>query len=185
MYENEGQSFENIVIPFSDGIKTLNVVTNLKKAYETRGKVLATSFEKNIVLAIIDDIWKEHLREMDELKSSVQNAAYEQKDPLLIYKFESFELFKTLLGKINREIVPFLFKGTLPEQAPTSFKRNLAPPKPEANLKTGRDEIGAPRQPGVPNTEQEKPMPVKVEDKIGRNDPCPCGSGKKYKNCHG
>ncbi len=185
VYENEGQSFENIVIPFSDGIKTLNVVTNLKKAYETRGKVLATSFEKNIVLAIIDDIWKEHLREMDELKSSVQNAAYEQKDPLLIYKFESFELFKTLLGKINREIVPFLFKGTLPEQAPTSFKRNLAPPKPEANLKTGRDEIGAPRQPGVPNTEQEKPMPVKVEDKIGRNDPCPCGSGKKYKNCHG
>lgn len=185
VYENEGQTFENIVIPFSDGIKTLNVVTNLKKAYETRGKILATSFEKNIVLAIIDDIWKEHLREMDELKSSVQNAAYEQKDPLLIYKFESFELFKTLLGKINREIVPFLFKGTLPEQAPTSFKRNIAPPKPEANLKTGRDEIGAPRQPGVPNTEQEKPMPVKVEDKIGRNDPCPCGSGKKYKNCHG
>ena len=185
VYENEGQTFENIVIPFSDGIKTLNVVTNLKKAYETRGKVLATSFEKNIVLAIIDDIWKEHLREMDELKSSVQNAAYEQKDPLLIYKFESFELFKTLLGKINREIVPFLFKGTLPEQAPTSFKRNIAPPKPEANLKTGRDEIGTPRQPGVPNTEQEKPMPVKVEDKIGRNDPCPCGSGKKYKNCHG
>ena len=185
VYENEGQSFENIVIPFSDGIKTLNVVTNLKKAYETRGKVLATSFEKNIVLAIIDDIWKEHLREMDELKSSVQNAAYEQKDPLLIYKFESCVLFKTLLGKINREIVPFLFKGTLPEQAPTSFKRNLAPPKPETNLKTGRDEIGAPRQPGVPNTEQEKPMPVKVDDKIGRNDPCPCGSGKKYKNCHG
>jgi preprotein translocase subunit SecA len=185
VYENEGQTFENIVIPFSDGIKTLNVVTNLKKAYETRGKILSASFEKNIVLAIIDDIWKEHLREMDELKSSVQNAAYEQKDPLLIYKFESFELFKTLLGKINREIVPFLFKGSLPEQAPTSFKRNIAPPKPEANLKTGRDEIGAPRQPGVPNTEQEKPMPVKVEDKIGRNDPCPCGSGKKYKNCHG
>jgi len=185
VYENEGQSFENIVIPFTDGIKTLNVVTNLKKAYETKGKILSTSFEKNIVLAIIDDLWKEHLREMDELKSSVQNAAYEQKDPLLIYKFESFELFKTLLGKINREIVPFLFKGALPEQAPTSFKRNYAPPKPDANLKTGRDEIGSPRQPGVPNAEQEKPMPVKVEEKIGRNDPCPCGSGKKYKNCHG
>ncbi len=185
VYENEGQSFENIVIPFSDGIKTLNVVTNLKKAYETRGKILAVSFEKNIVLAIIDDLWKEHLREMDELKSSVQNAAYEQKDPLLIYKFESFELFKSLLGKVNREIIPFLFKGSLPEQAPTSFKRNLAPPKPDANLKTGRDEIGSPRQPGVPNAEQEKPMPVKVEEKIGRNDLCPCGSGKKYKNCHG
>lgn len=185
VFENEGQNFENIVIPFSDGIKTLNVVTNLKKAYETKGKVLSTSFEKNIVLAIIDDLWKEHLREMDELKSSVQNAAYEQKDPLLIYKFESFELFKGLLGKVNNEIVPFLFKGSLPEQAPASFKRNYSAQKPDANLKTGRDEIGGPRQPGVPNAEQEKPMPVKVEEKIGRNDPCPCGSGKKYKNCHG
>ena len=106
-----------IPVPFSDGIKTLQVVTNLKDAYETKGKSLATDFEKNITLAIIDENWKDHLRQMDDLKQSVQNASYEQKDPLLIYKFEAFELFKVTIDKINREVLSFLFKGELPNQA--------------------------------------------------------------------
>ncbi len=116
VYENQGDKYERIVVPFTDGTKELKVVTNLKEAYETEGKGLVTDFEKNITLAIIDDSWKDHLRQMDELKQSVQNATYEQKDPLLIYKFESFELFNEMLDKINKEVLSFLFKGELPSQ---------------------------------------------------------------------
>ena len=116
VYENQGDRFERIVVPFTDGTKQLKVVTNLKEAYESEGKELVTDFEKNITLAIIDDTWKDHLRKMDELKQSVQNATYEQKDPLLIYKFESFELFNEMLDKINKEVLSFLFKGELPSQ---------------------------------------------------------------------
>ncbi|MEZ7875855.1 MAG: preprotein translocase subunit SecA, partial [Polaribacter sp.] len=117
VFENEGDKYERIVVPFTDGIKSLQVVTNLKEAYETEGKSLVTDFEKNITLAIIDENWKDHLRKMDELKHSVQNASYEQKDPLLIYKFEAFELFKLTVDEINKEVLSFLFKGELPAQS--------------------------------------------------------------------
>src|SRR5699024_4629309 len=114
VYENQNNRFERIVVPFTDGVKTLKVVTNLKDAYESEGKKLISDFEKNITLAIIDDAWKTHLRKMDELKQSVQLAVHEQKDPLLIYKFEAFELFKSMIDKVNREVISFLYKGELP-----------------------------------------------------------------------
>ena len=162
------------------------MVTNLKDAYESKGKVLISDFEKNVSLAIIDDTWKEHLRQMDELKQSVQNAVYEQKDPLLIYKFESFNLFKTLIDKVNKEIVSFLLKAGLPMQSNVQEERKQA----ETNLQTSRPEMAAPssgnrQNPNQPQQEQQKTQPVRVEQKVGRNEPCPCGSGKKYKKCHG
>ena len=116
VYENNNGQFERIVVPFSDGIKTLNVVTNLTKAYETEGKSLITDFEKNITLAIVDESWKKHLRKMDEMKQSVQLAVHEQKDPLLIYKFEAFKLFKAMIEQVNKDVISFLFKGELPRQ---------------------------------------------------------------------
>jgi preprotein translocase subunit SecA len=116
VFENPTNHFERIVVPFSDGIKTLNVVTDLKKAYENQGKELIKDFEKNITLAIVDEAWKKHLRKMDELKQSVQLAVHEQKDPLLIYKFEALELFRKMVDKMNKEIISFLLKGDLPQQ---------------------------------------------------------------------
>ncbi len=186
VYENQSATFENIVIPFTDGMKTLQVVTNLKETVEQEGDNIGLAIEKSVTLAIIDDTWKEHLREMDELKQSVQNAVYEQKDPLLIYKFESFNLFKTLIDKVNKEIVSFLLKAGLPMQSAVQEERRQA----ETNLQTSRPEMAAPssgdrQNPNQPQQEQQKTQPVRVEQKVGRNEPCPCGSGKKYKKCHG
>ncbi len=191
VYESQSHTYENIVVPFTDGIRNIQVLANLKKAYESNGRELIHAFERNITLGLIDDSWKEHLREMDDLKTSVQGAVYEQKDPLLIYKFESFEMFKKMLEEINKEIMSFLFKGVIAIQDPAGVKEAKAPLKSEmANLKTTKDEYtsshtgggenGAPQQ-----RPQEKVQPVRVEQKVGRNDPCPCGSGKKFKNCHG
>ncbi|MCG2461937.1 preprotein translocase subunit SecA [Flavobacteriaceae bacterium F89] len=141
VYEDSANKFERIVVPFTDGAKTLNVVTNLKDAYESDGKQLVTDFEKNITLAIIDDAWKTHLRKMDELKQSVQLAVHEQKDPLLIYKFEAFELFKDMIDKVNKEVVSFLFKGELPSGNTDEIQeaRNLR--RPKENIKTSKEEI--------------------------------------------
>jgi preprotein translocase subunit SecA len=116
VYQKEGNKFERIVVPFSDGIKTLNVVTDLKKAFDSNGAQLVADFEKNITLAIVDEAWKKHLRKMDELKQSVQLAVHEQKDPLLIYKLEAFKLFSSMLDGVNKEVISFLFKGDLPQQ---------------------------------------------------------------------
>ena len=182
IYENQSQTFENIVTPFSDGIKTLQVVVNLKKAYESKGKELMLSLEKNIILAMIDDAWKEHLREMDELKQYVQNAVYEQKDPLLIYKFDSYKLFKEMIKSVNQEIISFLFKANLPNENSNAVQQARMPGRSDANLKTSRSETFAGS--GAP-AERPKQQPVKAEKTVGRNDPCPCGNGKKYKNCHG
>ena len=113
VYETQRDKFKRIVVPFTDGVKSLQVVTDLEKAYQTNGKQLVTDFEKNISLAIIDDAWKTHLRKMDELKQSVQLAVHEQKDPLLIYKFESFELFKSMIDQVNKDVISFLFKGEI------------------------------------------------------------------------
>ncbi len=188
VYENRGQTIENIVVPFTDGIKQIQITTNLKKAYDSQGKDLVKSFERSVVLALIDDAWKEHLREMDELKQSVQNAVYEQKDPLLIYKFESFELFKQMISTVNKDTLSFIFKGNIPVQASSEdVKEARSMPRNDNKVKTSRPEnsIAGPQGNGMPEMPQAKAQPVRVEQKIGRNDPCPCGSGKKYKNCHG
>ncbi len=182
VYENNGSRYENIAIPITDGKKTLNIVAPIKKCYDTKGKELIVSIEKNLTLALIDDAWKEQLREMDELKQSVQNATYEQKDPLLIYKFESFELFKTMIQNINKEISSFLCLGKLPIQDSSNVKEAKVPHTDMSRLRTSRDE-----QPTAANRTQseEKVQPIRVEKRVGRNDPCPCGSGKKFKQCHG
>jgi preprotein translocase subunit SecA len=177
VHENSGLQYENIAVPVTDGYKTMSVLANLKKAFETQGKEVVLSIEKGITLALIDNAWKEHLREMDDLKQSVQNAAYEQKDPLLIYKFESFELFKRMLQKVNKEIIIFLLKARLPISDPSSVKAAQAPRRTDmSQLNTGRSDLGPDRK---------KVEPVRVEKKVGRNEPCPCGSGKKFKQCHG
>src|SRR5699024_7922653 len=135
VYEDPSNHFERIAVPFTDGTNTLNVATNLEKAYKTDGKQLVTDFEKNITLAIIDDAWKTHLRKMDDLKQSVQLAVHEQKDPLLIYKFEALELFKAMLDEVNKEVISFLFKGELPNQDNTNVQEAPHRP-PKQNLQT-------------------------------------------------
>ena len=182
IYEQKNNAFENILIPFTDGIKSLQVVANLQETFDEKGLNIPESIEKSVTLAIIDDIWKEHLREMDELKQSVQNAVYEQKDPLLIYKFESFNLFKKLIDKINKDIVSFLMKADLPNKTTATEEKaqsNLA------NLETSRPEEVVNNQNQTENNQQRKVQPIRVEQKTERNAPCPCGSGKKYKKCHG
>ena len=182
VYENQSATYENIVIPFTDGLKTLQVVTNLKEAHDTEGSNISEAIEKSVTLAIIDDIWKEHLREMDDLKQSVQNAVYEQKDPLLIYKFESFNLFKSLIGKVNKDIVSFLLKSGLPSQVNARQEQN--PKLQNTNLQMSRPESGV-QNPNNPQQQKPKAQPIRAEEKVNRNAECPCGSGKKYKKCHG
>jgi preprotein translocase subunit SecA len=175
VYEQQSGTYKNIVVPFTDGNKVLQVVVDLEEAYRTEGKKLNEAFEKNIILAMIDDAWKNHLREMDDLKQSVQGAVYEQKDPLLIYKFESFELFRRLLGDMNQEIGAFLFKGNLPSQDPSQVREARSTRSmPDPNMRTGREgennnqntRPGAPQGPSMPrNTE-----PAKADLKISRND---------------
>ncbi len=172
VYEKQGNQFERISVPFTDGVKTLNVVTNLKNAYESEGKGLVTDFEKNISLAIIDDTWKNHLRQMDELKQSVQNASYEQKDPLLIYKFEAFELFKKMLTKVNKEVLSFLFKGELPNQ--NSQQISQATEQKREKVQISKAEFNSPTQETNTNHQtQEQQVTetiIRTERKIGRNE---------------
>ncbi|MFZ0280788.1 MAG: preprotein translocase subunit SecA [Bacteroidales bacterium] len=188
VYERMAHVYENVVVPISDGVRVFQVVTNLKATAESEGKELAKSYEKTVVLATIDEAWKEHLREMDELKQSVQNATYEQKDPLLIYKFESFELFKTMLAKVNKDVVGTLMKGHIPTQDPEQVKeaqrRRQVDMSKYRTSKSDFSQYSSTGGGGGPEKNQ-KVEPVRVEKKVGRNDPCPCGSGKKYKNCHG
>jgi preprotein translocase subunit SecA len=192
VYEKQAATIQNIVIPFSDGNRGIQVIANLKKAHETNGRELVTAFERLITAAMIDDAWKEHLREMDDLKQSVQGAVYEQKDPLLIYKFESFELFKQMMDRTNKEIISFLFKGVIPQQDPNQVKEAKNLPKQDMkNLNANKAAVASTTASRAGLTQQGGPpppqrvQPVRVEQKVGRNDPCPCGSGKKFKNCHG
>jgi preprotein translocase subunit SecA len=188
VYETQSRKYENIALPISDGNKTLRVLAPLEKSYKTKGKELILSIEKGISLGIIDNAWKEHLRELDDLRQSVQGATYEQKDPLLIYKFESFELFQQMLKRINKEVVSFLVKGNLPLESEDDVKEGHRQKSDLSKIKTGRQggETDAQRQAMQQSTSQAKSnAPVRVEKKVGRNDPCPCGSGKKYKHCHG
>jgi preprotein translocase subunit SecA len=192
VYTNPNNNFENIVTPFTDGTRGIQVMANLKKAFDSKGRELVAVFEKTVILAMIDDSWKEHLREMDDLKQSVQNASLEQKDPLVIYKLESFNLFQAMIAKTSKDIISFLMKGGLPVEENNNssqprlqkaqFTQEPIQQKPKEKLVESRSEEEAKEQ-----QEQQRPkqQPVRVEQKIGRNDPCPCGSGKKYKNCHG
>jgi len=182
VYEGNSQ-YENIAIPISDGIKEMQVVANLKKAVENEGQEVILAVEKGVTLSHIDNAWKEHLRELDDLKQSVQTATYEQKDPLLIYKFESFELFKTMVQRTNKEIDSFLVKGNLPGQQADVRQAQARRRTDMSRYKTERTDLLS--QAHSDTQQKEKPQPVKVEKKVGRNDPCPCGSGKKYKQCHG
>ena len=149
-----------------------------------KGNRVINSFEKNVALAIIDEAWKIHLREMDNLKQSVQNAVYEQKDPLLIYKFESFNLFKSMLEKLNIEIVSFLYKANLPIRDPKDVQQAKSLRRPSPKLTASRTDLSN-SNPRDNNGVKPKPQPIRTEKKVGRNEPCPCGSGKKYKQCHG
>ncbi|HPM19490.1 MAG TPA: preprotein translocase subunit SecA, partial [Bacteroidales bacterium] len=187
VYERMSHAYENVVVPISDGYRVFQVVTHLKTTAETEGRELARAYEKTVVLATIDDAWKEHLREMDELKQSVQNATYEQKDPLLIYKFESFELFKTMIAKVNKDVVSTLMKGHIPTQDPEQVKEAQRRRQVDmSKLRTSKSDFSQYSSTGGSGQDKnQKVEPVRVEKKVGRNDPCPCGSGKKYKQCHG
>jgi len=188
VFDTRGSYVENVVVPFTDGVNGIQVAVPLKKAIDNKGQEVFKSFEKNVTLYLIDDAWKEHLREMDELKQSVQNAVYEQKDPLLVYKFEAFNLFRGMLASVNKDLVSFLFRGGIPVQQQAEEVRE-ARPEPKLDLKkmrTSKPEMVS--DSGIPmmdTSEPQKVMPVRAEQKVGRNDPCPCGSGKKFKNCHG
>jgi len=189
LYAERGQTIQNVAIPFTDAKKGINILVPLEETVKTGGKDLMTYFEKNVALALIDDAWKDHLRFMDDLKQEVQTAGYEQKDPLVIYKIESFNLFKTLISNINKDTASFLFKGMIPISEPQQLKAAKEEHTSFKGMRESRTDIGgAPSQgQGQPQGEQpvRKPEPIRVGEKIGRNDPCPCGSGKKYKNCHG
>lgn len=187
VFANRGGQIENIVVPFTDGLRGIQVVANLKKAVESGGKEVFRAFEKGIVLALIDEAWKEHLRDMDELKQSVQNAVYEQKDPIIIYKMEAFNLFKQMLIGMNKDVVSFLFKGEIPQQQPQDVREARPAPRQEARVRTSKPELVASggNAPVEDTREVQRTLPIRNDHKVGRNDPCPCGSGKKYKNCHG
>jgi preprotein translocase subunit SecA len=198
IFENNNQGFQNIAIPFSDNRRGMQVAVNLEKAYQSQGREVIHSLEKGITLALIDQNWKEHLRSMDDLRSNVQFASHEQKDPLLIYKLESYELFKNILAKVNGEICSFLMHAKLPqgdgqvqrapaarpaEQSRLNVNKAESMNLQERQMATARMQQG--QGPGAPMAPQVKAEPVRAEVRIGRNDPCPCGSGKKFKSCHG
>ena len=188
VFELQGHMYENIMIPITDGKRLYNISVNLKAAYETEGKEIVKSFEKAILLHTIDDAWKENLRELDELKHSVQNASYEQKDPLLIFKLESVNLFDNMVNKINNNTISVLTRGQIPVQEPEQVRE--AAPEPAAPRQQYREEkrdLSDPDQQAAAghDTREVKREPVRAEKTVGRNDLCPCGSGKKYKNCHG
>ena len=180
VYEKQSAIYQNIAIPISDGRKMLTLSVNLKKAYESEGKEIARALSKSITLYQIDEHWKEHLRDMDDLKQSVQNATYEQKDPLLVYKFESFNLFSKMLEDLNKDVLSFLLRAFIPLRDASQAQAPAQQRKPDmSSMQTSRTDL-------VTNSgEAKSKMPVHVEKTVGRNDPCPCGSGKKYKNCHG
>ncbi|MBO6516725.1 MAG: preprotein translocase subunit SecA [Bacteroidia bacterium] len=184
--QTRGDQVKNIYVPFTDGIKGIRVVVDLDKSIETQGDHLIDSFERMTALATIDDHWKEHLRELDDLKQASNNASLEQKDPLLIYKLESFNLFKDMVTRMNSETLSLLYRGYIENQDPSQVREAQERKPVDQGMKTSRpDELGqgptAPQQP----QRRENTQPIKVEKKIGRNEPCPCGSGKKYKKCHG
>ena len=214
VYENQGATYENIMIPITDGKRMYNVSCNLKEAYETESKSIVKAFQKRTVLLTIDEAWKEHLREMDELRHSVQNASYEHKDPLLIYKLESYNLFKDMVDVMNRKTVAILMRGQIPVHTVTEEERKelearraamqaqmaaqqaaaiqaAAEARQRIMIEKAKEEEHEDmskyraEKPGTDGESTATQEPVRAEKRVGRNDLCPCGSGKKYKNCHG
>ncbi len=188
VYENQGQMYENILVPISDGKFVYSIQSNLKEAYENDCRNIVRDFEKTILLRHIDEAWKENLRELDDLKKSVQNASYEQKDPLLVFKLESVQLFDKMVNRINNATVSSLMRGQIPVQAPEEV-REAAPEQPTKQPKYTEShetvEEQASREAASRDTRERQQQPIVKEKLPGRNDPCPCGSGKKFKNCHG
>jgi preprotein translocase subunit SecA len=192
--QNQGKQIENVVVPFSDGRKSIQVLANMQKTLDSEGRELVNALERTITLAMIDDSWKEHLRAMDDLKQSVQTAYLEQKDPLVIYKVEAFKLFQQMDSELNREIVSFLCHSNIPiEENRAPIREGREQKTDMSKMRVNKEEIDAAGDDYAANEKDYfdptatavKHEPVKVGPKIGRNDPCPCGSGKKYKNCHG
>ena len=179
IFEKQGNMYKNIAIPISDGRKMLTLSVDLEKAYNTQGKEIAKALSRSIILYQIDEHWKQHLRDMDDLRQSVQNAAYEQKDPLVVYKLESYNLFATMLEELNKDVLSFLLRAFVPLREDSEARPAQAPRSQDmSNMRTQRNDL-------TTNGEQKARTPIHVDKKIGRNDPCPCGSGKKYKQCCG
>ncbi len=216
LYETRGNQIKKVIVPFTDGFRIVHGIMDLEKAYQTQGREIFHTFERAVVLALIDEHWMHHLREMDYLRQAVQSAVYEQKDPLLVYKFEAFKLFEQMLDQLNRDIISFLFRGTiLTEQPGTTPEQQLTDSPPERHIGTRQPiRTGRGPTPGIPigeptthtrqrhrhtrhaparqlvtagpHTEVQPTAPIRRKRrKIGKNEPCPCGSGKKYKHCHG
>ncbi len=190
VYENEGMRYENILVPITDGKRLYQIPVNLKAAYESECKEVVKAFEKAIMLHVIDDAWKENLRELDELKNSVRNASYEQKDPLLIYKLESVNLFDAMVNKINDQTLSILMRGQIPMREPAQVREapiETRAQRRQQQYQENRTELGDRNQQAAAqhDTRAQRREPVRAEHTVGRNDPCPCGSGKKFKNCHG
>ena len=193
VYETKGQMYENILMPLTDGKKVYNIAVNLKAAAESHCKEVVKEFEKRMLLYVIDDEWKEHLRQLDDLKQSVQNASYEQKDPLLIYKLESFNIFKAMLDNLNRRAISILLRGQIHMTEPDHVQQAQQQRRMDySRYRTQKDAVqqaaqasGAAAAAGRDTRENARPEPIHVDKKPRPNDPCPCGSGKKYKQCHG
>ena len=206
VFEDKGSQYKNILIPITDGKRTYQVIVNLEDAYKTEGKEVVKSFEKQTLLYVIDDEWKEHLRQLDELRHSVQTASYEQKDPLLIYKIESFGLFEQMLNSFNHRAIAILMRGQIPTRDPNEVRQAQAPQRQDmSKYRTQKDQVMSRTQAsqmgsvsssggiqtamsaanGQDTRRQQVTQPIIAEKKIRPNDPCPCGSGKKYKQCHG
>ena len=192
VYENQGDRYERIVVPLTDGRKMYNIPCNLKEAYDTECKSVVKEFEKQILLHIIDEAWKENLRELDELKHSVQNASYEQKDPLLIFKLESVKLFDNMVNTMNNRSVSILMRAQIPEmqqvQEAAPEEHTQRQQYTESKQEVGEEQLVDRNQQAAAqhDTRAQQPRTPIIKDKLpGRNDPCPCGSGKKFKNCHG
>ncbi len=190
VYESEGMRYENILVPITDGKRMYQIPVNLKAAYESECKEVVKSFEKAIMLHVIDEAWKENLRELDELKHSVQNASYEQKDPLLIFKLESVNLFDSMVNKINDKTLSILMRGQIPVREPEQVREapiETRAQRRQQQYQENRTELGDRNQQAAAqhDTRAQRREPVRAEHTVGRNDPCPCGSGKKFKNCHG
>ena len=195
----QGNHIENVAVPFTDGKKAIQVVANLDKVLATEGTELGSALERNITLALIDDAWKEHLRAMDDLRHSVQTAGYEQKDPLVIYKIEAFNAFKQMDDQVNKDIVSFLCHAGIPMEQTNAGaiqegherRTDMSKMRERHEQYTSSSTAGNPEYLSAeneyydPSTPAVKQEPIRVEPKIGRNDPCPCGSGKKFKQCHG
>ena len=194
VYHDETNTYKNMAIPFTDGRKAMHITANIEKSFESEGKEVIDALERNVTLAFIDDQWKNHLRDMDDLRSNVQHARFEQKDPLLIYKFESFQLFEGMVNQVNQKIASFLLRCNLPEnpeakKAPQPKRQQLARTLAQkSGVQNLNETVMAQQRQAVQSSGRQavqKTAPIKSEKTVGRNDPCPCGSGKKFKQCHG